>query len=140
MAKIFGNILVPYDHSPHSKMALEKAFGMAEITGAGVTLAHVIPEEQVPEKMVQSNEDSIFSHEVEFLNPIEHEAMERNIVLKEEILYGDTVKEIQNLIRKQNFDIVIMGRRGITKNKAQTLGSVSNALVQNSKIPILVAA
>ena len=140
MAKIFGNILVPYDHSPHSKKALDKALGMAQLTGADVTLAHVISDDKTPEKMVQSNEDSIFSHEIEFLNPIEHEAMERNIVLKEEILYGNTVDEIQNLMKKQNFDIVIMGRRGNSKTQHSTLGSVSNALVQNSKIPILVAA
>ena len=140
MAKIFGNILVPYDHSPHSKIALDKAFGMAEITGADVTLAHVIPEEETPEKLTRSNEESIFSQEIEFLNPIEHEAMERNIALKEEIMYGDAIEEIQNLIKKQDFDIVIMGRRGINKIEAPNLGSVSNALVQSSKIPVLVAA
>ena len=140
MAKIFGNILVPYDHSPHSKLALDKALGMAELTGADVTLAHVISNDEIPEKIIRSNEDSIFSHEIEFLNPIEHEAIERKIVLKEEILYGNAVEEIQNLMKKQNFDIVIMGRRGNTKAASSTLGSVSNALVQNSKIPILVAA
>lgn len=140
MGKIFGNILVPYDHSPHSKKALDKALGMAELTGADVTLAHVISDDKIPEKMIQPNESSVFSHEIKFLNPIEHEAIERKIVLKEEILYGNTVEEIQNLIKKQNFDIVIMGRRGNTKTKSSNLGSVSNALVQNSKIPVLVAA
>lgn len=140
MAKIFGNILVPYDHSPHSKKALNKALGMAELTGADVTLAHVISDTKKPEKMIQSNEDSIFHQEIKFLNPIEHEALERNIVLKEEILYGSPAEEIKNLMKKQNFDIVIMGRRGTTNTESPVLGSVSNALVQNSKIPILVAA
>jgi nucleotide-binding universal stress UspA family protein len=140
MAKIFGKILVPYDHSPHSKQALEKALGMAEITGANVTLVHVISKDNAPDKMVGPNEDSIFRQELDFLNPIEHEAMERNIALDEEILYGNTVEEIQNLMKNQNFDIVIMGRRGNSKSEASNLGSVSNALVQNSKIPILVAA
>ena len=140
MQKIFGNILVPYDHSPHSKKALEKALGMAELTGAEVTLAHVISDDETPAKMIQSNEDSIFRHEIDFLSPIEHEASEKNIVLKEEILYGNTVEEIQNLVKSQDFDIIIMGRRGTSKTPSVALGSVSNALVQNSKIPVLVAA
>jgi nucleotide-binding universal stress UspA family protein len=41
---------------------------------------------------------------------------------------------------EKNFDVVIMGRRGITKTKNTSLGSVSNALVQNAKIPVLVTA
>jgi len=36
------------------------------------------------------------------------------------------------------FDVVIMGRRGLTKTTSASLGSVSNALVQNATIPVLV--
>ena len=43
-------------------------------------------------------------------------------------------------MKTQNFDIVMMGKRGTTKTTSPSLGSVSNALVQNSKIPVLVAA
>jgi len=44
------------------------------------------------------------------------------------------------IMDEENFDVVIMGRRGITKTEKTSLGSVSNALVQNSKIPVLVTA
>jgi nucleotide-binding universal stress UspA family protein len=79
-------------------------------------------------------------HELEFLNPIEQEALKRNIALTEKILYGNTSKELLDFMNEKNFDVVIMGRRGITKTKNTSLGSVSNALVQNAKIPVLVTA
>lgn len=138
MAKIFGNILVPYDNSLHSKRALEKAFGMAELTGADLTLVHVISYDETVAKIIKPHEDSILRHELEFLIPIEHQALERNIGLKEQILYGNTTKELLNFMDNNNFDVVIMGRRGLTEGVNTSLGSVSNALVQNAKIPVLV--
>lgn len=140
MAKIFGNILVPYDNSLHSKKALNQALGMAELTGANLTLAHVIPYDDNADKIIQPHEDSMLRHELEFLNPIEQEALKRNIALTEKILYGNTSKELLDFMDEKNFDVVIMGRRGITKTKNNSLGSVSNALVQNAKIPVLVTA
>jgi nucleotide-binding universal stress UspA family protein len=41
-------------------------------------------------------------------------------------------------MKNKKFDMVIVGRRGVTKITGPSLGSVSNALVQNSKIPVLV--
>jgi nucleotide-binding universal stress UspA family protein len=140
MAKIFGNILVPYDNSLHSKKALNQALGMAELTGANLTLAHVIPYDDNADKIIQPHEDSMLRHKLEFLNPIEQEALKRNIALTEKILYGNTSKELLDFMDEKNFDVVIMGRRGITKTKNTSLGSVSNALVQNAKIPVLVTA
>jgi nucleotide-binding universal stress UspA family protein len=140
MEKIFGNILVPYDDSPHSKRALDKALAMAELTGADLTLAHVISYDELPDKIIQPQEGSILHQQIEFLNPIEQEAMKRNIDLQEKILYGSTPKELLNLMNDGKFDVVIMGRRGVSKTSSTSLGSVSNTLVQNAKIPILVTA
>jgi nucleotide-binding universal stress UspA family protein len=138
MEKIFGNILVPYDDSSHSKRALNKALGMAELTGADLTLVHVISYDETAAKIIQPHEDSILRNELEFLNPIEQEALKRNIILQEKILYGNTTKELLHFMNEKNFDVVIMGRRGITDTASTLLGSVSNALVQNAKIPVLV--
>ncbi len=138
MAKIFGNILVPYDDSDHSQRALNKALNMAELTGAQLTLVHVISYDETVAKIIRPHEDSILRHELEFLSPIEHEAAKRKIILNEKILYGNTTKELLNFINSSNFDVVIMGRRGISNRNGTSLGSVSNTLVQNATIPVLV--
>jgi nucleotide-binding universal stress UspA family protein len=41
-------------------------------------------------------------------------------------------------MKKKKFDLVVMGRRGTTKITGPSLGSVSNALIQSSKVPVLV--
>ena len=138
MTKEFGNILVPYDNSSNSKRALNKAFALAELADSTITLVHVISYHKAVAKIVEPYKESIINHVKKFFDQIEHDASRRDIMLKEKILYGNPSEEILNFMKNKKFDIVIMGRRGVTKITGPSLGSVSNALVQNSKIPILV--
>lgn len=138
MAKAFGNILVPYDDSSNSKRALNKAFALAELTNAPITLVHVIEYHKAVAKIVEPYKESIINHVKKFFNQIGGDASRRDLVLKEQILYGSPAEEILNFMKNKKFDIVIVGRRGVTKITGPSLGSVSNALVQNSKIPVLV--
>ena len=138
MAKVFGNILVPFDGSQNSKRALAKAFSLAELTDATITLVQVISYHKAMAKIVEPYKESIINHAKKIFNEIERDASRRDIILKEKILYGNPSEEILNFMKNKKFDIVIMGRRGVTKITGPSLGSVSNALVQNSKIPVLV--
>ena len=138
MSKVFGNILVPYDDSSNSKRALNKALALAELTDAPITLVHVIEYHKAVAKIVEPYKESIINHVKKFFNQIERDASRRDIILKEQILYGNPTEEILSFMKNKKFDIVVMGRRGVTKITGPSLGSVSNALVQNSKIPVLV--
>jgi nucleotide-binding universal stress UspA family protein len=138
MAKVFGNILVPFDDSQNAKRALAKAFSLAELTDATITLVQVISYHKAMAKIVEPYKESIINHAKKTFNEIERDASRRDIILKEKILYGNPSEEILNFMKNKKFDIVIMGRRGVTKITGPSLGSVSNALVQNSKIPVLV--
>jgi nucleotide-binding universal stress UspA family protein len=138
MAKAFVNILVPYDDSSNSKRALAKAFALAELTKAPITLVHVIEYHKAMAKIVEPYKESIINHVKKFFAQIERDASKRDIFLKEQILYGSPGEEILNFMKNKKFDMVIVGRRGVTKITGPSLGSVSNALVQNSKIPVLV--
>jgi nucleotide-binding universal stress UspA family protein len=136
MAKVFGNILVPFDDSQNAKRALAKAFSLAELTDATITLVQVISYHKAMAKIVEPYKESIINHAKKTFNEIERDASRRDIILKEKILYGNPSEEILNFMKNKKFDIVIMGRRGVTKITGPSLGSVSNALVQNSKIPV----
>ena len=138
MAKSYAKILVPYDDSPNSKKALSRAFELAELSNGGITLIHVISYQKTIAKIVEPYKETLFEHVRKFFNQIEREASRRDIVIKEEILYGNPSKEILNFVENKKFDIIIMGRRGTTKITGPSLGSVSNTIVQNSKIPVLI--
>ena len=111
---------------------------MAELTDAPITLVNVIEYHKAVAKIVEPYKESIINHVKKFFNQIERDASRRDVILKEQILYGNPSEEILNFMKNKKFDIVIVGRRGVTKITGPSLGSVSNALVQNSKIPVLV--
>ena len=138
MAKSYTKILVPYDDSPNSKKALSRAFELAELSNGEITLIHVISYQKTIAKIVEPYKETLFEHVKKFFNQIEREASRRDVTLKEEIMYGNPAEEIINFMKNKKFDIIIMGRRGTSKITGTSLGSVSNALVQNSKIPILI--
>jgi nucleotide-binding universal stress UspA family protein len=70
MVKVFGNILVPYDDSSNSKRALNKAFALAELTDAPITLVHIIDYHKAVAKIVEPYKESIINHVKKIFNQI----------------------------------------------------------------------
>jgi len=135
---MFERILVPYDNSVNSKRALNKAFALASLTKSTITLVHVIEYHDAMAKVVEPYKETMINHVKKFFNTIEKDASKRNIKIDDKILYGNPGEELIDFMKKKKFDLVIMGKRGVTKITGPSLGSVSNALVQYSKIPVLI--
>ena len=135
---LFKNILVPYDDSVNSKRALSKALELASLAKSTITLVHVIEYHSAMAKIVEPYKETMIDHVNKFFNTVVKDASKKNIKIQEKILYGNPSEEIINLMKKKKFDLIIMGKRGVTKVTGPTLGSVSNALVQYSKIPVMI--
>lgn len=135
---VFESILVPYDNSVNAKRALSKAFVLASMANSTITLVHVIAYDKAMAKIVGPYKGTLITHVKKFLNDVKIDATRKDIKIEEKILYGNPSEEIIDLMKKKKFDLVIMGKRGTTKITGPTLGSVSNALVQHSKIPVLI--
>jgi len=135
---VFAKILVPYDDSINSRLALRKAFELASLTNSTITLVHVIEYQKAMAKIVEPYKETMINHVKKFLDSVESNAAKRKIKIDEKILYGNPSEEIISLMKKKKFDLIIMGKRGVTKVTGPTLGSVSNALVRYSKISIMI--
>jgi nucleotide-binding universal stress UspA family protein len=138
MAKTFAKILVAFDNSPNSKRALSNAITLASLLNGTLTLVHVISYHKAMAKIIQPYKGKMISHVKKFLKDAKHSAFKEGIPVNQHILYGNPSEEILNLMKKKKFDLVVMGRRGTTKITGPSLGSVSNALIQSSKVPVLV--
>lgn len=138
MVKSRTNILVPFDNSENSKRALKNAVTWAKLSDGEITVVHVISYHNAMAKIIQPYKGKLISHVQKFLKDAKHAAFKEGIPVRQQILYGNPSEEILKLLKKKKFDMIVMGRRGTTKITGQTLGSVSNALVQNSKVPVLV--
>ncbi|MFQ5475506.1 MAG: universal stress protein [Nitrosopumilus sp.] len=135
---IFEKILVPYDNSANAELALKKALALASLTKSTITVVHVIAYHSAMAKIVEPYKETIIAHVKNFLQKVEQNALKKHIKIEKKILYGNPAEELLNLMKKKKFDLVIMGKRGTTKITGPSLGSVSNALVQHSKVPVLV--
>ena len=138
MVDNFKNILVPFDNSQNSVRALKKAISLANLTGGKITLVHVISYHKAVAKIVQPYKGKMISHVKKFMKDGKHSAFKEGLLSSQHVLYGNPSEEILNLMKKKKFDLVVMGRRGTTKITGPSLGSVSNALVQSSKVPVLI--
>ena len=138
MTNNFKKILVPYDDSQNARRALKKAIVLASLTKATITLVHTISYHKAMAKIIQPYKGKLITHVKHFMNDAKKQALREKVLLEQKILYGTPSEEILNLTKKSRFDLIVMGKRGSTKITGPSLGSVSNAMVQNSKVPVMI--
>ncbi len=54
------------------------------------------------------------------------------------VSYGDDGKRIVDIAEKKNFDLIVIGSRGMGAAKEIFLGSTSNYVLHKSKKPVLI--
>ncbi|MEW6043128.1 MAG: universal stress protein [Thermoproteota archaeon] len=132
-------ILVPMDGSKNSFKALDQAIEIARACQATILGLHSIsflPSEfmpsVVPYKIYQKKEAGKFMEEAKY------RAAKRGILFKYAIVYGSPVEQIPAIAKSKKCDLIVIGARGKGRVKEFFLGSVSNAIVHNSRIPVLL--
>ncbi len=133
-------ILVPLDGSKNSIKGLEEAIYIAQLSGAKITMLHVIS--GLPPIPIT---DSIFEyrkhmtkHAMEFFGEARKVALKYKMEVDEKIIFGVPQYDIADFANHKKFDLIVMGARGLSSIKEMFLGSVSNATVHKSKVPVLV--
>jgi nucleotide-binding universal stress UspA family protein len=53
-------------------------------------------------------------------------------------MHGDDAPRIVKFAHDRDFDLIVIGSRGMSSIKETFLGSISNYVVHKSKIPVLV--
>jgi len=132
-------ILVAIDGSVHALKAVEMAAELAsEHRITDVTLINIIPiipTETGPFPTAALPEDveawEIFKQPKEILRKV---GVNPLLLLEE----GDPASGIVEAARNGNFDLVVVGHRGLSSIEAFLLGSVSNRVVMHSPCSVLV--
>jgi nucleotide-binding universal stress UspA family protein len=153
---LFKKILVPLDGSEHSQRALEIAAQVAKRFKARITLIHVysvtVPPVIMPEpttltpsgvpvvtpaelsEMVEAARGVGRKILAEAEGRLKSEGLQVDTSLKE----GNTVQEITRAAKEGNFDLIVMGARGIGKLRELLVGSVSEGVIKHASCPVLV--
>jgi nucleotide-binding universal stress UspA family protein len=136
-------ILVATDFSETSRVALDRGCELAVEHGSEVVLVHVLGPNPIPmagpEVMVlPPNLDAqLREASREALDRAVAEAGERGVAVRGELVLGPAAHSICNAARKAEADLIVIGTRGNTGFKHLLLGSVAEAVVRDSNVPVL---
>ena len=132
-------ILVPINGSKNSMRGLDEAIYLARQCHATITGLYVIP------IYPRNFSDAIMPYQIhltksakKFMESAKIKCAEKGIIFKSKILFGSPSFEIDELVKRKGFDIIVIGSRGKSGLKEIFLGSVANAVVHKSKVPVLV--
>jgi len=133
---------VPVDGSDNSYRALDAALLLSEKLGSNITVIHVM--EQVPithigsEKQINEFLEAYKKENQEILSKCSEIATQKGFTINTFLLEGNPASAILDFSKKEKFDLLIMGRRGLGKFKELILGSISNKIVHHSPSAVLL--
>ena len=126
------------DGSKNSFRGLDTAIYLARQCGATVTGFFVIPANLSAFSPITYDKKYLLKYANEFMSKAKNYCAQNGIVFHGKTTTGDGATEILSFSQKNKFDIIIIGARGLGNVKELFLGSVSNAVVHKSKIPVLI--
>jgi nucleotide-binding universal stress UspA family protein len=136
---MFGKILVAFDGSKPSEKALDTAIELAKKFDSVIHLVSVIT---LPDYAVLKNEvTEVQEEEGKFYQELQNKAIESRkseVEIKPVIIYGHPTDRILDYAKSKNFDLVVVGSRGLSTTKRFFLGSVSDKVSHFSPCPILI--
>jgi nucleotide-binding universal stress UspA family protein len=149
-----NKILVPIDGSEHADKALNLALDLGEKYKAEIRILNVIPPFNVPvtpypmtavvtaipPKWAKNYYKEAKSHSEEMLMEAQKRAYETAKGLKITAKLGDgrPANVIVAEAEEGQFDLIVMGSRGLGGLEELLLGSVSHQVVNESKVPVLI--
>jgi nucleotide-binding universal stress UspA family protein len=139
---LFTKILVPVDGSDNSYRALDAALVLSEKLGSNITVIHVM--EEVPithigsEKLLNELLEAYKKENQDILSRCSEIATQKGLTINTFLLQGNPASVILDFSKKEKFDILIMGSRGLGKFKELILGSVTSKIVHHSPCAVLL--
>jgi nucleotide-binding universal stress UspA family protein len=136
----FEKILVPIDGSESSLHALNRAVNIAKKFDSKITLINVYwisAFRLTPAQLVDYVVDIRKAGEEileEGKSIVKAEGVSVESILKE----GHIVGEIIKTAKEGNYDLIVMGARGVSKIREILLGSVSYGVVSHSTVPVMI--
>ena len=132
-------ILVPLDGSSNSFRGLDVAINMARQCHATITGLYVagITKPRTNES-ISSLEKILLEYAQKIMKKAKLTAAKKGILFFDVVSYGDDEKRIVDIAERKNFDLIVIGSRGMGSAKEIFLGSTSNYVLHKSKKPVLI--
>jgi nucleotide-binding universal stress UspA family protein len=138
---MFTKILVALDGSEPSKRALNVAVDLAEKYSANILLLSVVQRvSHVRADLDHEYKETLKARHKKLLMKSKKKIEENKPSLRvsTKLLEGRPAKKIIEMVKKDYFDLIVMGSRGLGGVSRHLLGSVSDRVTNEADCPILI--
>lgn len=137
---MFKRILLAVDGSEHSKRATNEAVKIASIAEKCVVEIVLVADhsEAKTEILHAQGKEALYLKRRQEILGIEEQLTKKQVNYEVNILHGDPGPIIVEHANKGNFDMVIIGSRGLNSLQKMVLGSVSHKVAKRVNSPVLI--
>ena len=137
---MYKKILLAADGSENAKKASEHAIGLAASgEHAKLEIVYVIDGDKAKSDVLSNwNTADLGNKRKDRVSEIEKQAQESGINYEIKILHGEPGPAIVDYANKNQFDLVVIGSRGLNALQELVLGSVSHKVAKRANCPVLI--
>lgn len=136
----YATVLVPFDASPSSRKALDKACDLAKLDQAEVTVLYIIPryEEMINFFKTESVQNVLNQEAQKILDQAQEAAAARGVAIKTMIEDGNPAEKIVNAATREKLDLIVMGSYGWRGINKTIIGSTAERVIMEADRPVLI--
>lgn len=137
---MYNKILLATDGSEHAKRAAENAVNIAKCSShSKIEIIYVVDPDKIKSDVLRDwNSADLGNKHKHRLREVEKLTITSGVPYEIIILHGDPGPLIVEYINKNNFDIVVIGSRGLNVLQEFVLGSVSHKVAKRANCPVLI--
>lgn len=136
----FRKFFIPVDGSESAIHACEMAVRLAEVGGETVVLAHCF--DPIPQRIqghpLETLKEDLAEDAEEIFKPCRELFAKAQIPAETIVLFGKQGPSLAEAADYHKCDLIIMGTRGMGSIGTVVLGSVSNAVIHNTNLPVML--
>jgi nucleotide-binding universal stress UspA family protein len=137
----YRHVLVAFDGSAEAELALVHGVALAQASRARLAVVTVVPPPPLLSWQAPGGMQGVHDSELAELDLRLRAAADEvpdDLSLTTRLLDGDPAREILRAAREGDHDLIVMGSRGRGRVSAAVLGSVSNHVMHEADVPVIV--
>jgi nucleotide-binding universal stress UspA family protein len=136
----FNKILVAYDGSTHSEHALDLAIKIA--AGSDTVIGLVYAYDKAPAFLGEPDYGILTSKAAlkaqELINAVAARLADAGVVVATNVLQGPAADAVLHVAEAEQYDLIVMGSRGLSDWQGALLGSTSHRVLHHAQVPVLI--
>lgn len=138
---MFRKILVGFDNSEGSRVALEQAVSLAKSLGAEVHALWVkgsLPHypETISELKEEGDAANLFQQQIEAY--VSNLSREQSVKVYSEARVGHPAKTLLSVAEEGNYDLIVVGETGHSGMWGRSLGHIADKISEHAKCSVLI--